>query len=45
MNSNRLMFVLFALAIFFSMVHEYELPSACLRPTPTETSVIQPLAR
>jgi len=45
MNFNRLMFVLFALAILFSIVHEYELPSACPRPTLSETRVIQPLAR
>lgn len=32
MNNNRFIFALFAAAILFSVIHEWSLPVACIRP-------------
>jgi hypothetical protein len=45
MRHNLSMLTLFGAAILFSIIHEYSLPTACIRPVLARSSASQPLAR
>jgi hypothetical protein len=45
MKDRRLIFGLFAVAILFSMIHEWTLPTGCIRPLLTRAAGLQNLAR
>jgi hypothetical protein len=45
MTDRRLIFGLFAVAILFSIIHEWSLPTACIRPLLTRTASLQTLPR
>jgi hypothetical protein len=44
MKNNRLIFALFAAAILFSIMHEWTLPVACIRPLLAHSTAAKPFA-